>query len=189
MTALILEPTVTSQWQSLVSDAEKHCSLQLSEELESYLVFLLTRFATKPEMANSVLALDFLESLHTVGQKQLDQLRDVGDKCLLFAGFFPKRAERRRVKISYFVDLGKTSYSALADLSKQFADLYSDLCGSFVGLMDVLQAMREIQNNSQLLPLEALDLWESTGSQRALNILKQYDAEHIISNYRNKIGH
>lgn len=182
MNKLILEPTVTSQWYSLVLEAEQLCSLHLSEDLESYLVFLLSRFINQAELANSVLAVDFLESLHKAGRAQHEQLRDVGDKCLLFAGLFPNRAIKKQVKISYFVDLGKNAYGILADLShKQIADLYAALQDDFVPLMDVLQATREVAGQSpQLLPLEAIELWQSTGSQHALKIARDYHSGLVL---------
>src|SRR6185312_5855189 len=105
MNTLILQPTATADWQTLIKEAEVASHHPLGEDLESYLVFLLIRFMKKAEMANSVLALEFLHSLELAGRVQADQLRDVGDKCLLFAGLFPGRAERRRVRISYFVEM------------------------------------------------------------------------------------
>ncbi len=41
MGVLLLQPTTTAQWQSLVKDAESSSNLRLNNELESYLVFLL----------------------------------------------------------------------------------------------------------------------------------------------------
>jgi hypothetical protein len=85
MDKLIIQPTAMAEWHSLVLEAEVASSLELGEELESYLVFLLLRFSARPEMAQSILALEFLQSLHTLGEKRLEQLRDLGDKCLLFS--------------------------------------------------------------------------------------------------------
>lgn len=174
MTTLILEPTITAQWQALVKAAENSSHLILNEELESYLVFLLTRFNTHPEIVKSVLGLEFLNSYYLAGRAQQEQLRDVGDKCLLFAGLFPGRAERRRVKVSYFVELGQGAYNLLASLSKQkMAELYMTLGKRFVVLMDVLQAMRAVDGDS-LTPLQAFELWHDSGSQQALAVLRRY---------------
>lgn len=176
MNSIILEPTETAQWQSLVVEAEKTCHLELSDDLESYLVFLLARFARQPEMAASVLATEFLYGVHAVGSSQQYQLRDVGDKCLLFSGLFPGRAQKRHVRISYFVKLGKSAYGVLSEINKQhLAELYASLSSSFVPLMDVLQAMHQLTDGqTDLLPLEAAELWQDTGSQRALAVLRSY---------------
>jgi len=49
MAELILEPTPRAQWQALVHEAQSACDRQLDEALECYLVFLLMRFADKPQ--------------------------------------------------------------------------------------------------------------------------------------------
>jgi hypothetical protein len=175
MNTLILEPTVTAEWKTLVKEAEEANHYSLSEDLESYLVFLLARFTSQPEIANSVLALDFLRSLEHTGQQRTEALREVGDKSLLFAGLFPNRANRRRVKISYFVDIGRNAYSALATLSKKTtSELYIALDDGFVTLMDVLHVMRELANqNAALTPLQAAELWHDTHSRHALAVLRR----------------
>jgi hypothetical protein len=175
MNTLILEPTTTAEWKTLVKEAEDANHYSLSEDLESYLVFLLTRFTGKPEIANSVLALDFLRSLEHTGQLRNEALRDVGDKSLLFAGLFPGRADKRCVKISYFVDVGRNAYSALATLSQNtMSELYVALGKSFVVLMDVLQVMRELADQaSGLTSLQAAELWHDTHSRHALAVLQR----------------
>jgi len=178
MEHLILHPTSTAQWQALIKDASVFSSIKLPEDLESYLVFLLMRFAENPEMVHSILALDFLQSLEKLGKERQDKLRDVGDKCLLFAGLFPGRARKRRVRISYFVKLGQSAYASLSESSsrnpKELASLFSELCLHFVGLMDVLQTTRELEENQASLdPLQAEELWSDTKSLHALQTLKR----------------
>ena len=144
MSQLILQPTTLAQWYTLVNDAECSCSLQLDQEVESYLVYLLMRFSDKPEMAKSILAIEFLESLHLTGSYQSNVLREVGDKCLLYAGLFPERAERRRVKESYFIDLGQNAYYLLATLSEsEIARLYNSICKAFLAMRNILLEMRK----------------------------------------------
>src|SRR3569833_1614669 len=134
--------------------------------LVCYLVFLLMRFTEKPEIAASVMALDYLRSMQLSGHLAQDQLREVGDKCLLYSGLFPERAARRRVKVSYFVDLGRSAYQHLSGrLGHDAATLYQRLAYTFVGLMDVLQTMRELgQQQARPDPLRAYELWRDTGS-------------------------
>ncbi len=173
MSDLILGATITAQWQALIKEAETLNHKTLSEDLESYLVFLLIRFTEKPELAKSVLALEYLYSFDSP-TRQIIQLQDIGDKCLLLAGLFPERAERKRVKISYFIELGQGAYSSVANASKiELAKLYNALCHSFVGLMDTLHAARELAGK-QLTPLQATSLWNDVKSEHALHILKQH---------------
>jgi predicted HTH domain antitoxin len=78
MNKLILHPTDMSQWHALVNEAQSSVKLALDEEMESYLVFLLMRFAQSTKLIESVLALDLLESMHILGNRQIDLLRDYG---------------------------------------------------------------------------------------------------------------
>lgn len=173
MATLVLQPTVTAQWQALIKEAEAANHLALGDDLESYLVFLLMRFMEKPEIAKSVLAMDYLQALQSIG-KQIMRLQEVGDKCLLFAGLFPERAERKRVRISYFVELGQSAYSSIADLSKiELAKFYQVLCKRFVGLMDILHTARDLASQ-HLTPLQAMDLWQDLQSPHALRVLRRY---------------
>lgn len=176
MESLVIQPSATAQWHALVGEAEQACATRLGEELESYLVFLLMRYTDSPEIANSVLALDYLHSMEAIGHLRETQLREVGDKCLLYSGLFPARAERRRVNSSYYVKLGMGAYSALATALAQLkAKLFEDLSQQFVKLMDVLQTMRELGNGKPCLqPLQAMELWTETGSAHALQNLAQY---------------
>ena len=90
MSSIIVSSSNTAQWQELVQDAENASQINLGEELESYLVFLLMRYMEKPELLGRIMALEFLGSMESSGQLKQDLLRDVGDSCLLFSGFFPK---------------------------------------------------------------------------------------------------
>lgn len=169
MSDLVLEPTVTAQWHSLVSEAEERCAKRLDETLESYLVFLLMRFTGRPTLATTVMAREFLEGLTTPGRQGHERLRDVGDQCLLYSGLFPRRAERRLVRVSYYVDLGRAAYNHLAeDRVPGSAELYSRLAHSFVSLMEVLQAMSNLTGAPTLDLLQAIELWHDTGSSQSL---------------------
>ena len=171
---IVLNPTSTAQWHALIQEAKSNCNITLNEELESYLVFLLMRFINAPEISQHIMALELLESAHQSMTSQQDTLRDVGDKCLLYSGFFPGLARKRRVRISYYVKLGQTAYHSLADLSQALtSNLYHDLYLQFVPMMDVLHAMREVNTlESALDPLQAEELYQDTGSVQALNKLQ-----------------
>lgn len=174
MTKRIQTSNSTTQWHELVTEAQRAANVHLDEELESYLVFLLMRYTDKPEMAASILALEYLEGASAMGQLRHDRMRDVGDQCLLYSGLFPERAERRRVQVSYYVDLGRSAYHTAADATRQtLSQLFFALASQFVLIMDTLQAMRGINSQApELTPLMAFELWQDTGSEQALRTLK-----------------
>ncbi len=183
----ILEPTGdVARWQSLVAEAEKHAGVRLDEELESYLVFTLMRWLRRPDMASRILALDFLESFHQQARRRSESLRDVGDQCLLYSGLFPERAERRRVRVSYYVDLGRSAYHSLADGLNELARLFERLAEEFVSAMDILQAIRSVGGQPVgLTPLQAHDLWTDTGSRSArAELARHTTAEPLSGNPR-----
>ena len=143
MKKLILHPTDTSQWHALVNEAQASTRLVLTENTESYLVFLLMRFSQTTQLLESVIALDFLDAMHKPGKQQADLLRDVGDKSLLFCGLFPGMASKRRVSLEYYSDMGQAAYLTVGELQEsQSADLYYQLSAQFRELRQILQAMR-----------------------------------------------
>src|SRR5690242_4279366 len=119
---LLVNSTSISLWHQIIHEAEVACATHLKEELESYLVFLMMRYTTRPEIAKHVMASDFLRGVELLPHQRQVVLQEVGDKCLLFSGLFPDMAEKRMVKVSYFVNLGQSSY---ANLSKSSNDLYA----------------------------------------------------------------
>lgn len=165
-------------WQDVIKHAENRCSVRLKDELEAYLVTLLARYTNQPAVAKQIFATAFLEALQQHDRQRQAALLHVGDQCLLFAGLFPHVAEKRHVKINYFVDLGRAAYIAVSNTAN---DLYSLLAMQFVVLMDVLQSINPYAN---LLPLEAYEQWETLGSQRALKILKEYTGAIPLRHYK-----
>lgn len=143
MKQLILHPTELSQWHALVNEAQASTRLVLNENTESYLVFLLMRFSQGPKLIESVIALDFLHAMQTTRRHQIELLRDVGDKSLLFCGLFPGIAEKRRVSLDYFIDMGQAAYLSLGELQEnQSATLYFQLSQQFINLQKILSAIR-----------------------------------------------
>lgn len=145
---LLTNDNVPKLWQDTIRHAEDRCSVLLDRELEAYLVSLLVQYTHKPEIVKQAFAVAFLEA-----QKMRDNnsLQQVGDQCLLFAGLFPHAAEKKLVKISYFVDLGRSAYTSISNRTN---DLFASLAYQFVLLMDVLQSIRP---HPDLLPLEAYE--------------------------------
>lgn len=155
-------------WRDAVKGAEDRCRVHLHEEIEAYLVSLLIRFSTKPELAKSMVATEFLRAMQEKDMLRRYSLAEVGDQCLLFSGLFPGIAERRQVKVKYFVDIGRSAY---ANISAHASDIYGSLAMQFVMLMDVLQSVNQ---RHILMPFEAYELWHELGSKRALHALHDY---------------
>jgi hypothetical protein len=167
-----MNSTSLALWHDMIQDAKKACSLILKEETEAYLVFLLMRYTNRPDIAKQIMASEFLQSYNLWRTKERENgLQEVGDKCLIYSGLFPKLATKRLVKISYFVKLGQSAYLSI---SKNETDIYGILAKEFVSLMDIIQTCRHHEIFPELSPLEAYEMWNETGSQRALAALKAY---------------
>ncbi|MCX7115695.1 MAG: hypothetical protein NTW08_07305 [Gammaproteobacteria bacterium] len=143
MTPLILHPTDLCQWHALLGEAQMTSHVVLSENTESYLVFLLMRFAKEHALSESILALDFLESEQgTPTQQRIDKLQEIGDKSLLFCGLFPGMANKRHVSLSYFSEMGQHAYFSVSrDFSHPHALLFAELSERFLSLQQVLQRL------------------------------------------------
>ena len=157
---IVLYPTSVAHWHALLTEAQVASSRFLGEELESYLVFMLMRYTNSPEMANKVFAEDYLRAhLQQRDSCRKEILRGVGDQCLIYAGLFPERAERKRVSSEYFVDLGQGAYHSLSELElSSVAELFFALAKQFPMLTEVLLATREVSlhtpNKNCLLQLD-----------------------------------
>jgi hypothetical protein len=173
---ILVNTSTIGLWREILLEAQARCSTHLHADLESYLVFLLMRFSLKPEIAHQIMATEFLAGAQANFKMQQTTFQQVGDKCLIFSGLFPGIADKRLVKISYFINLGKTAY---ATISTKENDIFQSLADHFVLMMDVLQSIRLYSRDyPDLLPLAAYDLWKETGSHRALNVLKGYTSGH-----------
>ena len=139
------EPTTIAEWQALVAEAEIKTGYRFDDAIESYVVLTLDHYTKKEALITSAIALDFLESMNIETPRNGEQLRGVGDQCLILSGLFPERALQKNVSLTYFVGMGQQAYLALTDvrLKENFdPELYKGLSRNFVGIMDLLHAMR-----------------------------------------------
>lgn len=137
--------TPAEVWQALVQEAAGRAGRRLDETRESYLVFVLLRYQGDAWLLSHAQGLDWLDALNLIGSPRADALRDVGDRCLLVAGLFPGLAERRRVSVDYFIDIGRSAYLGVAGASRQaYAALYEQLARSYRELVVTLNAMRAL---------------------------------------------
>jgi len=176
MAELDVQPTAAAQWRSLVRRAGAACDTRLDEAVEAYLVFMLMRFSDRTGVGGRALALEFLVALQQSVQSAAPRLRDTGDECLLVCGLFPQRVRRRRVPLSYYVELGRGAYGTLASHGvASETEPFDALASEFVVIMELLQAMRGDDASNDLSAVEAAELARRTGSRRAWDRLSPSD--------------
>lgn len=152
MVEILTRPSPTALWHELVREGEQRAGRELGEERESYLVMTLMRHLGDSPLPHRVMALELLEALNRNGRQRRDELRDVGDRCLLISGLYPELAARRRVQLKYFIDLGRGAYARLAsDLHDALAALFTELANSFAELVRVLVELRQFSQAAPVL--------------------------------------
>lgn len=129
----------TELWRDLVREGEARAETALPENVQAYLVFLLMRHLRDGSLAGRTMALEWLHALELAGRPRADALRDVGDRCLLLAGWYPKLAERRQVSASYFAAIGQSAYSEVAGVARNgYGALFTELSGAYRPMVRVL---------------------------------------------------
>lgn len=152
MPRILTEETQTALWQRLVHEAERRSGHDLDETLESYLVFVLMRHLRDQGLGREAIALEYLHAHRSLGAAGHERLQKTGDHCLLLAGLFPERARRRRVPVTYYIDLGRGAYRDLGEVLRAgIAELYAQLAEGFENLVEVLLAARGIESFDQRL--------------------------------------
>lgn len=149
--AQIRQGAAAEMWQALVRDACDRNGPALDESRESYLVFVLLRHQRDGQLLARTQSLEWLHAQSQVGALRTDLLRDVGDRCLLIAGLYPGLAERRRVTVDYFVELGRGAYQGVAESSRAaYAALFEQLAATYRELVQALRAMRDVSADHML---------------------------------------
>ena len=129
-------------WHDLVREGEERVRTPLPEIIESYLVFMLQRHQGDAALGGRTMALDWLGGMDRVGHERADALRDVGDRCLLISGLFPRLAERRTVQPSYYAALGQAAYGEVAVVTRSgYAELFAQLAKAFDAMLRVLKGL------------------------------------------------
>lgn len=151
-------------WHALITEAEATGRCCLPEDLERYLVALLLRHlggsAAAPLAPPPGLP------------ARVQDLQALGDHCLLVAGLHAGRLAREGVPVARYVLAGRSAYGHLAEHTGE--PLFARLRDGFVGLMDVLHAMCELDGTPAALdPLAAFELWRDTGSRSAWRVLRR----------------
>ncbi|CAD2253414.1 hypothetical protein QSH46_008800 [Xanthomonas arboricola pv. juglandis] len=129
-------------WQALVREAGQRIAQPLDESREHYLVFVLLRLQRDAQLFSRTQALAWLHAQDQIGSLRADALRDIGDQCLLIAGLFPGIAQRRRLSVDYFIELGRGAYFEVADTRYSDAGLFAQLAATYRELVRTLAALR-----------------------------------------------
>jgi hypothetical protein len=160
--------------------------LKVAIEVQNYLVDLLSHFmwsenffSTDERGKNVEPTLAFLLAQALEAQdesKKFEDLKKLGDVALYYAGFFSERFARKIIDVDYYIGMGTSAYSTLAQsiFDVHFKKVFSELSSGFVKFVDVIAEI-SAQNfaSNPLNMLRTYELWLKTGSERAEKILKE----------------
>ncbi len=190
---LIVHPTAISQWQSTVTEACSARSITISQDIESYLVHLLEKNTSCPDLLSKIIGYDLLESIGLVNSSSSNKLKEVADNCLLISGLFPGAALRRRLDTSYYIQIGKLAYHNIANYRETAADtnIFLQLKENFNTLVDLLLAIRSLDqpSNNLLTLIAAHELWQQQGSRYALDHIQQMHPDRSIITSKTNTRH
>jgi len=160
--------------------------LSVDQNIEFYLVNLLYQFMfaenlyaqdDKGNPREEVLAVLFTTELSAEdGDFRNAHLRRLGDVSLYTAGFFSDSLNRKVVDIDYYIGMGKSAYTSLAQIPSLGAKkhIFSELGKRFHKFVDVLQDVSESTGNKDPQNiLRIYELWLKTRSEKAEKSLKE----------------
>ncbi len=173
MGTLIYRETVIEYFKELVEGALAHQRVHAGQLTSYYVVNLLAGFASRPKggsppVIDEPIAIRLARALQSVGPRQRNGLREVGDLSLFISGFFSDSLNRAPVDLDYYITMGGYAYGSLSRRDDEsFAEVFAELADKFVDFVDILSEVSErsvLTSNSDLL--RAYEKWLRTGSRR-----------------------
>ena len=143
-------------------------NLKVKDATEYYLVHLLCNY-TSAQLDPEPLVLRLAQAAEAAPLDRVRLLQQVGDTALTTSGLFGESLSRRTISVDYYVKLGRTAYSQLANsprlLSTLLREACSELAERFPSLVDVLLCLRSSIN--LCIPSDLVQIyerWQTTGS-------------------------
>ena len=169
---LVREQSPAEYFKELVEAALTRQHLHAGDLTEYYLVNLLCQYV-RPEARSGVanaqpLALRLAHALESGGTEQRARLRSLADFSLFMSGYFADSFTRKAIDVDYYKSMGEYAYGSLSRREDdEFADVFAELAGKFVGFMDVLAEVSERSGlSSSTDVLRLYEKWLRTGSPR-----------------------
>jgi hypothetical protein len=194
---IVKTSNVREFFRDSVDEALSRQSVQAGDDTVHYVVNLLTLF-TRAEQFHEPgqsgeqrslrpLALMLKDAVDAPSDADRDRaMRRLGDVALFVAGFFPDAFARRSVDVDYYIGMGGTAYSWLAERARSssqvraFGQIFSELSDKFAAFVEVLGEISD-QGRSYTSGdiLRLYELWMRTGSERASRRLRELGIQPI----------
>ena len=172
-------------FRELVTEAMDQHRVKTNPETEFYLVNLLNQFmkterlyeqSQDGSLMEQPLAFMIKDAIaQPQPQAQAAMYRRIGDVSLYTAGFFQESLNRKLVDVDYYIDVGHTAYSKVADRAEEsvLRAIYEELAAKFAAFVDVLAAVSDKTTpKTETDLLRIYERWVRTGSERAARALQ-----------------
>jgi hypothetical protein len=184
MSQLVLNGSLKEFFKLLVGEVVKRQRVRLDEVTEFYVVNLLAEYAeaeklfsqeTEGRRETEPLAVLYHRALQQDRDEKIRTLRRLGDVSLYTAGFFQQSLQDRVVGTDYYMQMGRTAYGAVAELSgpTAFAGVYQELHTKFTAVVEVLEeiAARGMCASGPRGQVQVFEAWRRTGNERLQRVL------------------
>lgn len=177
--SLTIKPT--EFFREKVQAALSRQRVEISEEIEFYLVTLLCDFINPSKVDTVHGTLDPLETplalllktaLESPHEHQYKLYKSIGDTSLYMAGYFQDSFNEKTVSSKYFMDLGASAYLTVSALSERNPTLqhpsrvFTSLSTSFPDFVDIIADIAEkLEQDTQGL-LATYTRWQRSQSKR-----------------------
>ena len=186
---LIHQTNLRYFFQDSVTQAVKNQHIDTDDGTIIYITNLLTVFTRSENLFEfqdnrlhlKPLALQYKDAVNASSAHERNMaLQRLGDIALFIAGIFSNSLARRTIDIDYYVNMGGSAYSCLADMRDRrlnetaLAEVFSELAEKFVAFVDVLSEVCEqshAQSHKDLLRM--YEVWLRTGSKRTEQLLRE----------------
>lgn len=191
---LITDIGIREYFHNRVISAVEHQDKDITPETIFYVVNLLMDFSHTEKVfgqnsqGNSVqsLALMYAEALEASSrEEQIISLKQLGDVSLFIAGLFSYSLNRSLVDVDYYIAMGGSAYSYLANNirdynRKTFCEIYNELAEKFLAMVDVLSEVGDNMNHHSDRDIMRLyEVWEKTHSRLAADKLRHAGIEPV----------
>lgn len=187
---LIHPSNLQHYFQDSVDRAVKNQHVETDDGTIVYLANLLTVFTRSENLFEpgddgslqlKPLALHYTEALNASSRHgRTIALQRLGDIALFVSGIFSQSLARKAIDIDYYVNMGGSAYSYLADIRDRrmnetaLGDIFAELAQKFVGFVDVLNEVCEQHTVTDKDLLRLYEVWMRTGSKRTEKQLREH---------------
>lgn len=161
-----------------VKKAQKKQSIQLTENVEFYLVQLMCDFIRVNEQNcfDECLVILLKKALESLPNEKIALYKKLADTSLYFCGFYQDYFANKSFDIKYYVSMGESAYLALSQLMTgkkttyhtTMSQIYKEMSESFLHSIDILLCISEQTNQSKHARsiLNIYDAWINTESEK-----------------------